>query len=77
MFVSVPRKLAISDLVQVMKGWLSHRAQREYPQLKKRYWGKRLWGRGSFSTTNGAITADLVLLWLPPVMQEISNLAGE
>jgi hypothetical protein len=70
MFVSVPPKLAISDLVRKMKGRSSHKVQREFPELRRRYWGRRFWGRGYFSTTNGAITEDIVLLWLPPVVQE-------
>lgn len=37
MFVSVPPKLAVSDLVRLMKGRSSHKVQREFPQLKKRY----------------------------------------
>ncbi len=64
MFVSVPPKLAISDLVRKMKGRSCHRAQREFPELRKRYWGCRFWGRGYFSTTNGAITEDIVLQYL-------------
>jgi putative transposase len=39
MFVSVPPKLAISDLMRLMKGRSSHKAQREFPQLKRRYGG--------------------------------------
>ena len=64
MFVSVPPKLAISDLVRLMKGRSSHKVQREFPNLKKRYWGRHFWGRGYFSTTNGAITEDIVLQYL-------------
>ncbi len=64
MFVSVPPKLAISDLVRLMKGWSSHKIQREFPAIRKRYWGCRPWGRGYFSTTNGAITEDVVLQFL-------------
>jgi putative transposase len=64
MFVSVPPKLAISDLIRLMKGRSSHKVQREFPQLKKRYWGRHFWGRGYFSTTNGAITEDVVLQYL-------------
>jgi len=40
MFVSVPPKLAISDLMREMKGRPSQKVQREFPQLKKRYWGR-------------------------------------
>ena len=64
MFVSVPLKLAVSDLVRLMKGRSSHKIQREFLQLKKRYWGRRFWGRGYFSTMNGAITEDIVLQYL-------------
>ena len=64
MFVSVPPKLAVSDLMRLMKGRSSHKVQLEFPQLKRRYWGKHFWGRGYFSTTNGAITEDVVLQYL-------------
>ena len=64
MFVSVPPKLAVADLVRKMKGRSSYKLQREFPELKKRYWGRKFWGRGYFSTTNGAITQDAVLQYL-------------
>jgi putative transposase len=64
MVVSVPPKLAVSDRMRLMKGRSSRKVQREFPQLKKRYWGRHFWGRGYFSTTNGAITEDIVLQYL-------------
>ena len=64
MFVSVPPKIAIADLVRKMKGRSSYKLQREFPELKKRYWGRKFWGRGYFSTTNGAITENAVLQYL-------------
>ncbi len=70
MFVSVPPKLAISDLMRLMKGRSSHKIQQDFPQIKKRYWGRHFWGRGYFSTTNGAITEDIVLQYLE---QHIAN----
>lgn len=48
MFVSVPPKLAISDLMRLMKGRSSHNIQREFPHLKKRYWGAALLGARAF-----------------------------
>ena len=54
MFVSVPPKLAISDLVRLMKGRSSHKVQREFPHLKKRYWGRRFWARRYFSRASSA-----------------------
>nr|WP_254429888.1 transposase [Ruegeria atlantica] len=38
MFVSLPPKTVISDLVRRMKGRSSHKAQREFPTLRRRYW---------------------------------------
>ena len=64
MFVSVPPKLAVADLIRKMKGRSSYKLQREFPELKKQYWGRKFWGRGYFSTTNGAITQDAVLQYL-------------
>ena len=43
-FVSVPPKLAVADLVRKIKGRSSYKLQREYPELKKRYWGCKFWG---------------------------------
>lgn len=64
LFVSVPPKIAISGLVRKMKGRSSHKVQREIPALRSRYYGRRFWGRGYFSTTNGAITENIVLQYL-------------
>jgi len=64
MFVSIPPKLAVPDFMRKVKGRSSFLIQKEFPALKKRYWGRRFWGRGYFSTTNGAITEDVVLQYL-------------
>ena len=64
MFVSIPPTLAVSDLMRLIKGRSSHKVQREFPHLKKRYWGRHFWGRGYFSTTSGAITDDVILQYL-------------
>ncbi len=56
--------LSVSDLMRKMKGRSSHKVQRKFPQLKKRYWGRHFWGRGYFSTNNGAITDDIVIQYL-------------
>ncbi len=63
-FVSIPPKLSVSDFMRKVKGRSSFLIQREFPALKKRYWGQRFWGRGYFSTTNGAITENTVLQYL-------------
>ncbi len=64
MFVSIPPKLAVSDFMRRVKGRSSLKVQQEFPELKKRYWGRHFWGRGYFSTTCGAITDDVVRQYL-------------
>ncbi len=63
-FISLPPRLSMSNFMQKVKGRSSLLIQREFPVLKKRYWGRHFWGRGYFSTTNGAITEDVVLQYL-------------
>jgi REP element-mobilizing transposase RayT len=46
MFVEIPPRIAVSDFVRRVKGRSSHRAQMEFPDLGKRYWGRHFWARG-------------------------------
>jgi REP element-mobilizing transposase RayT len=48
MFLSIPPKLSLSDVMQRIKGRSSRRIQMEFPELRKRYWGRRFWARGIF-----------------------------
>ena len=64
MFLSIPPKLALSNVMQRIKGRSSRRIQMEFPHLHKRYWGKRFWARGYFSTTSGNVTDDVILHYL-------------
>ena len=36
----------------------------EFPELRKRYWGRHFWGKGYFCTTSGNITDDTILQYL-------------
>ena len=64
MFLSVPPKYSISDVMRRLKGRSSRRLQQEFPALKKRYWGRHFWARGYFCTTSGNVTDELVLQYL-------------
>lgn len=59
-FVSIPPHVRESDLVKVMKGRSSRKVQQEFPELRKRYWGRHFWGRGYFSVTSGNITDEMI-----------------
>ena len=64
MFVSVPPHLAISKLVQYMKGKSSYKLMLENKQLSKIFWGRHLWGRGYFVATSGNVTDEVVLEYI-------------
>ena len=59
LYLQVPPKYSISDVMKWIKGKSSLSMFREYPLLKKRYWGQRLWSRGYFVSTIGR--SDLVI----------------
>ncbi len=46
MCVEIPPHIASSDFVRRVKGRSSHRAEMEFPDLRKRTWGRHFWARG-------------------------------
>ncbi len=60
MLVSAPPDLSPSKLVQYLKGRSSRRLQDEFPELRKKYWGQHLWGRGYFCATVGVVNEEVV-----------------
>ena len=60
MFVSVPPSLAVSKLVQLLKGATSRKLQLEFEELRKRYWGQHIWARGYFVATAGNVTDEMI-----------------
>ena len=36
----------------------------EFPELRKRYWGRRFWDRGCVSTTSGNVNDDIITEYL-------------
>ena len=64
MFVSIPPSLSVSDFMRRVKGRSSRKLQQEFPELRKRYWGRRFWARGYFCTTSGNVTDDVILQYI-------------
>ena len=51
--VSVPPKYSPAEVMKQIKGATSEVMLREYPELRKRYWGRHFWARGYFVSTIG------------------------
>lgn len=64
MFLSIPPRLPLSDVMQRIKGRSSRRIQMEFPELRKRYWGRRFWTRRYFSTMSGNVTDDIIMQYV-------------
>jgi len=54
MFMAVPPKHALSDIMRRVKGRPSRRIQQEFPAIRKHYWGCHFWARDYFSTPSVA-----------------------
>ena len=75
LFVSVPPHLAISKLVQYLKGKSSYKLLQEDKNLSKQFWGRHLWARGYFVATSGNITDEVIMQYIEN--QDISNEDGD
>ena len=51
--LSIPPKLAVSQVVGTIKGRVAIRIFREMPDMRKKYWGRKFWTRGYFVSTVG------------------------
>jgi len=60
MHIEYPPKLSVSMISKQLKGRSSSKLQKEYPQLKRRYWGRRFWSRGYGAFSTGNITDEMV-----------------
>ena len=73
MFVSVPPHLAISKLVQYLKGKSSYKMLQENQPLSKMFWGRHLWGRVYFVATSGNITDEVIMEYINNQSSEQSD----
>lgn len=59
MLVNYPPKLAISKLVNSLKGVTSRRLRKDFPDLASYYWnGRSLWSRSYFVSSCGGASID-------------------
>ncbi len=64
MHIEYAPKKSISDIVMRLKGRTSRMLQSEYPEVRKRYWGKHFWAIGYGVWSTGNITDDMVQEYL-------------
>jgi putative transposase len=59
MLVTIPPQVSVSRAMQYLKGKSSHSMLKEFPALRKRYWGQHLWARGYWAVTSGNVTDEM------------------
>lgn len=64
MHIEYPPRISISNTVKKLKGRASRNLQREFPELKKRYWGRHFWAIGYGAWSTGNITEEMVQEYL-------------
>ena len=64
LFVSVPPHLAVSKLVQYLKGKSSYKLMQENKQISRLFWGRHVWARGYFVATSRNITDEVILEYI-------------
>jgi putative transposase len=64
MHIEYPPRVSVSDLVKRLKGRTSRRLQDEFPDLKKRYWGRHFWAIGYGVCSKCNITDEMVQEYL-------------
>jgi len=60
LLVSIPPQIAISRLVQRLKGKTSHSLLGEFTHLRKEFWGRHVWARGYFCCSSGNVTDEVI-----------------
>ena len=60
LLVSVPPQLAVSQLVQRLKGRTSRLMLSAFSELNRQFWGRHLWARGYFVASSGNVTDDVI-----------------
>src|SRR5260370_41605653 len=60
LLVSVPPDLAVSELVQRLKGRSSRLLLVELGELNRQFWGRHLWARGYFAASSGNVTDEII-----------------
>lgn len=68
--VSIPPQVAISRLIQQLKGKSSYRLLAEFAEIRKRCWGRHVWARGYFCRSSGNVTDEIIKAYIEQQSQD-------
>ena len=64
LLVSAPPHIAISRLMQYIKGKSSYKLMNKFKDFKKHFWGRHMWARGYFVATSGTVTDEIIAKYI-------------
>lgn len=64
LLVSIPPQLAVSRLVQRLKGKTAYKLVQEFAHLRKEFWGRHVWARGYFCRSSGQVTDEVAQAYI-------------
>ena len=64
MFLSIPPKLSLSEVMQRVRGRSSRPIQKEFTQIEAAILGQAVFAHGYFSTPSGNVTDDIITQYL-------------
>lgn len=60
LFVSYRPQVALTKLIQYLKGTSSRILLQEFPHLRKQFWRRHFWARGYMAISSGNITDEII-----------------
>lgn len=64
LLVWVAPQIAISKVVQYLKGKSSYKMLQENKVLQEQFWGRPMWARGYFVATSGNVTDEVIIEYI-------------
>ena len=60
LLVSAPPHVAVSKMMQQLKGASSRKILQEFGEMSRQFWGRHLWARGYFVASSGNVTDEII-----------------
>ena len=73
LLVSVPPQIAVSGLVQRLKGRSARKMLEEFGELRRQFWGQHLWARGYFVASSGNVTDAIIAKYIESQSEQLPN----
>ena len=73
LLLSVPPNIAVSDMVQRLKGRSIRKMVDEFGELRREFWGQHLWARGYFVASSGNVTDEVIAQYIEMQTEKPQN----